>query len=332
VKPHPLPPSLRPPPDQIKEISNMRIAVVGATGRVGARLTQNLLAKGHSVKVLSRGGPALDALVAKGAEPFPGSFDTGDGALGKFFADADAAFLMVKTLWQAEDFHGHYPTVALRFFDALRDSPVKLAVSLTAMGSEVSGNTGHFQGFHVLDQVLNRLRDIRLVHLQGGWFMEDLSRWADAIAQHGTIGWSLAPDVKSPWVAIQDIADVAAKEFDAPTDSHRSVRQLGFDYTMPEIAAIVGRALGSEVNYRYVRNDRELETVFRERFGSLDRWVYDYNTLAALNEGRVKFRDDRSALRTTMDDFARDTLKPLVEKARSDGVKPETFLTWMARG
>ena len=101
----------------------MRIAVVGATGRVGAKLTENFLAKGHSVKALSRGGAALDALVAKGAEPFFGSFDTGDGELGKFFADVDAAFLMVKTVWQAEDFHGHYPTVALRLFDALRDSP-----------------------------------------------------------------------------------------------------------------------------------------------------------------------------------------------------------------
>lgn len=310
----------------------MRIAVVGATGRVGARLTENLLAKGHSVKALSRGGAALDALVAKGAEPFPGSFDTGDGELGKFFEDVDAAFLMVKTIWQAEDFHGHYPTVALRFFDALRDSPVKFAVSLTAMGSELSGNTGHFQGFHILDQILDRLRDCKLVHLQGGWFMEDLSRWADAIAQHGGIGWSLDPKVKSPWVAIQDIADLAAKEFDTPTDQRRSVKQLGIDYTMPEIAAIVGRALGSEVNYRFVKNDRELETVFRERFGSLDRWVYDYNTLAALNDGRVKFRDGRPALRTTMDEFARNTLRPLIEKARTDGVKPESFLTWMSRG
>lgn len=162
--------------------------------------------------------------------------------------------------------------------------------------------------------------------------MEDLSRWADAIAQHGSIGWSLAPNVKTPWVAIQDIADLAAKEFDTPTDRHRSVKQLGIDYTMTEIAAIIGQALGSEVNYRFVRNDHELETIFRERFGTLDRWVYDYNTLAALNDGRVKFRDGRPAMRTTMEEFAKDILRPLIEKARTDGVKPETFLTWLSQG
>jgi uncharacterized protein YbjT (DUF2867 family) len=309
----------------------MRIAVVGATGRIGARLSENLLAKGHSVKALSRGGAALDALVAKGAERFLGSFDTDDGELGRFFEDADAAFLMVKTLWGAEDFHGHYPTVALRFFDALRDSPVKFAVSLTAMGSEVSGNTGHFQGFHILDQILNRLRDINLVHLQGGWFMEDLGRWADAIAQHDRIGFTLAPDIKAPWVSIQDLADFAAKEFDTPIDQHRTVKQLGIDYTMTEIAAIIGRALGREVDYRFVDpSDRQVETVFRERFGTLDRWVYDKNTAAALNDGRIKFRDDRPALPTTMGDFVEGTLRPLIEKARTDGVKAENFLTWMS--
>lgn len=311
----------------------MRIAVVGATGRIGAKLTENLLAKGHSVKALSRGGPALDALVAKGAEPFLGSFDTGAGELDTFFEDADAAFLMVKTLWGSEDFHGHYPTVALRFFDALRDSPVKLAVNLTGMGSEVSGNTGHFQGFHILDQILNRLRDIKLVHLQGGWFMQDLSGWIDSIAHHDKIGWSLDPNVKSPWVAIQDIADLAAKEFDTPTDQHRSVKQLGIDYTMTEIAVIISRALGREVDYRFIdRGDREVETVFRERFGTLGRWVYDNDTLAALNDGRVAFRDDRPALRTTMEEFVNGSLRPLIEKARADGVKPETFLSWSSKG
>lgn len=310
----------------------MRIAVVGATGRIGAKLTENLLAKGHSVKALSRGGPALDALVAKGAEPFLGSFDTGAGDLGRFFEDADAAFLMVKTIWDGDDLHGHYPTVALRFFDALRDSPVKLAVSLTGMGSEVSGNTGHFQPFHVLDQILNRLSQIKLVHLQGGWFMENLFAWIDAIAQHDRIGWSLEPNVKTPWVAIHDIADLAAKEFDTPTERHRSVKEMGVDYTMIEIAAMIGRALGREVDYRFIdRNDRQVETVFRERFGTIGRWAYDNDTLAALNDGRVKFHENRADLRTTMEAFVRDTLKPLIEKAREDGVKLETFQTWSSQ-
>jgi hypothetical protein len=110
------------------------------------------------------------------------------------------------------------------------------------------------------------------------------------------------------------------------------VKQLGIDYTMTEITAIVGRALDRDVDYRFVdMGDREAETVFRERFGTLERWVYDKATMAALNDGRVRSRDDRPALRTTMEEFVRDTLASLVEKARTDGVKPETFLTWSSQ-
>lgn len=123
----------------------MRIAVVGATGRIGAALARKLLSAGHQVKALSRGGPALDRLASVGAEPFIGSFDTGAGELDKFFRDVEAAFLMVKTDWN--DLHGHYPLVARRFVDALNGSSVKLAVSLSAIGSEVKGETGHFEGF-----------------------------------------------------------------------------------------------------------------------------------------------------------------------------------------
>ncbi len=88
---------------------------------VGAQLTRKLLSAGHQVKALSRGGPALEALAEIGAEPFLGSFDTGAGELDKFFQDADAAFLMVKTDWN--NLEGHYPVVAQRFVDALGNSP-----------------------------------------------------------------------------------------------------------------------------------------------------------------------------------------------------------------
>ncbi|MFC0407019.1 NmrA family NAD(P)-binding protein [Roseomonas elaeocarpi] len=309
----------------------MRIAVVGATGRIGARLTRTLLGAGHQVKALSRGGPALDALVRMGAEPLLGSFDTGAGELDRFFQDADAAFLMVKTDWN--NIHGHYPEVALRFFDALRGSPVRLAVSLTAMGAEVRGSTGHFQPFYQLEQVLNRLQTMDLVHLRAGWFMENLFMWTDAIAKHGRIGWSLDPDVKTPWVATEDIADLAARELTHPTGQHRMVRELGMDFTMSEMANIIGTEIGRPVEYRFVdRRRREIEAEFLRRFGTSERWLDDSQTLDALNDGRVRFHDDRSSLPTTMEAFVRDVWKPhYLAAITREQHAPENFVTWSAR-
>ncbi|MFT8243518.1 NmrA family NAD(P)-binding protein [Roseomonas sp. BN140053] len=309
----------------------MRIAVVGATGRIGAKLTRSLLDAGHQVRALSRGGPALDALVEIGAEPFIGSFDAGTGNLDHFFQDADAAFLMVKTDWN--NIHGHYSEVALRFFDALRHSPVKHAVSLTAMGSEVRGSTGHFQPFYQLDQILNRLSDIDLVHLQAGWFMENLFGFIDAVVEHGRIAWSLGPDVETPWVATDDIADFAVGQLLNPTGQHRIVHELGADYSMSKIADIMTQEIGHPVDYRFIdRNRPEVEQGFLQRFGSLERWLDDTQTLEALNDGRVRFHDDRPAMPTTMKAFMRTSFMPRYSKATTQrSNRPEQFFEWTAR-
>lgn len=309
----------------------MRISVVGATGRIGATLTRTLLAAGHQVRALSRGGPGLDALVEAGAEPFLGSFDTGAGDLGGFFQDADAAFLMVKTDWS--NIHGHYPAVAQRFVDALRNSPVRLAVSLTAMGSEVSGSTGHFESFYTLDRTLNQLDAIDLVHLRAGWFMENMLFFTDAVARHGRIGWSLDPGVTLPWVATQDIAGLAARELTDPAGGHRVIREVGSeDLTMPEVAAIIGREIGRPVEYRLVdRTRKDVEATYLERFGTAETWLDDSQTLDALNDRRVRFHGSRSPLPTRMESFIKDVWKPAYLRSVAGTQATETFHTWCSR-
>lgn len=306
----------------------MRIAVVGATGRIGAKLTRTLLGSGHQVKALSRGGPALDALAKLGAEPVIGSFDTGAGDLGAFFRDADAAFLMVKTDWN--NIEGHYPMVARRFVDALAGSPVKLAVSLSAIGSEVDGKTGHFECFHHLDQALNQLDHIDLVHLRAAWFMENTLAWAASVARHGRFAWWLKPDVKTSWVATEDIADLAAKELLQPTGEHRVIREVGSeDLTLSELAALMGREIGRPVEYRFIDRRREdVEAEFLKRFGTPEQWQDDNLTADAINNGVVRFHGRRAPLPTMMEAFIGNVWKPRYDEAVAKGDQPETFVSW----
>ncbi len=313
----------------------MRIAVVGATGRIGAKLTRTLLGAGHHVKALSRGGPALDALVALGAEPFLGSFDIGAGNLDRFFQGADAAFLMVKTDWN--NIEGHYPTVAQRFVDALRHSPVKLAVSLSALGSDVKGKTGHSESFYHLDEKLNELNNIDLVHLRAAWFMENTMAWTASVARHGRIAWFYEPDLRMPWVATDDIADLAAEELTNPTGEHRVIREVGSeDLTMTELAAIIGKEIGRPVAYRCIdRKRKDVEAEFLKRFGTPDRWLDDSLTAEAYNNGVVRFYGEgppmRPQLPTKMENFIRDVWKPAYLRSAAQETEPETFYTWMAK-
>ena len=313
----------------------MRIAIVGATGRIGTRLTEILLKAGHQVRALSRGGPALDALAKMGAEPAIGSFETGAGDLDKFFQDADAAFLMVKTDWN--NIHGHYPVVAQRFVDALYRSPVKLVVSLSAFGAEVEGKAGHSECFHILEEKLNELSHVDLVHLRTAWFMENTAAWTDSVARYGRIAWFYNPDLRMPWVATDDIADLAAKELTHPTGEHRVIREVGSeDLTMTELAAIISKEIGQPVEYRCIDRKREdIKAEFLKRFGTLDRWLDDSQSAEGLNNGVVGFHGEGPPLRPQlpikMEAFIRDVWKPRYLHAVSDKKEPETFYTWSAK-
>ncbi|MBP2551753.1 uncharacterized protein YbjT (DUF2867 family) [Neorhizobium galegae] len=313
----------------------MKIAVVGATGRIGAKLTRMLLSEGHQVRALSRGGSALDELVSLGAEPFIGSFDNGTGELNAFFRDMDAAFLMVKTDWN--NIEGHYRAVAQRFVDALKTSDVKHVLSLTSMGSEVEAKTGHFESFHQLETKLNELTSIDLVHLRAAWFMENTFAWIRPIARYGRIGWSCLPDVKMPWVAIDDIAELAARELTHPRGQHRVALEVGSqDVSMHDLVAIIGAEIGKPVAYRVIDIRREeVKTVFLVRFGTPERWQDDVLTADAMNSGLVTFHgqhEGRPHLPTTMEAFIRNVWKPSYHaNAAPLEDEPETFALWCAK-
>ena len=163
--------------------------------------------------------------------------------------------------------------------------------------------------------------------------MENLLAWTGAVARHGRIGWSLNPDVKTPWVATHDIADLAAKELNNPTGERRVIREVGSeDLTMPEVAAIISREIGRPVEYRFVdRKRKDVEAEYLKRFGTPERWLDDNQTLDALNDGLVRFHGDRRPLPTTMETFIRDVWKPRYLESIADEHEPETFQTWSSK-
>ncbi len=309
----------------------MKIAVVGATGNIGAPLVRRLLEAGHRVRALSRGGPKLDALVKLGAEPFIGSFDEGTENLRDVFRGMDAAYTMVKTDWNNP--HGHYPAVAARLADALYGSSVRHVVNLGSFGGDVKAGTGHFVGFYNLELILNELADIRIAHHRGGYFMENVMFWTSAIARHGKVAWYVRPEIALPLVATADIAQAAAHELLNPSDDARVVRELGAeDLTTPAIVAVMARASGRPLEAVTVPTDRPgLREEFVRRFGTADRFVYDVESYAAINAGIVKFHTERPPLPTKFADFAHDTWRPVYAKAIADPAsQPANYRTWLA--
>jgi uncharacterized protein YbjT (DUF2867 family) len=313
----------------------MKIAVVGATGNIGARLCRKLLVSGHQVRALSRGGRGLDELVKLGAEPFLGSFDTGTSNVGAFFSDADAAFTMVKS-----DFSNlrHYRTVAPRLAEALQGSSVGLVINLSAYGAELGEGAAHFSEFYRLEQALNRISGVRMVHLRAGWFMENHYADVDSIARYGRMASLLRPDLKIPFVATRDIADVAAREFLNPVSAVHTVREVrgSEDLSMSEAAALISSEIGRPVEAICIDPDKPgLKEEYLRRFGTAELWEHRLLTYATMNAGRVRFHEPRSPANsqpTRFGEFLRTNWRPVHEQAVAHrDSRPETFETWVCQ-
>jgi uncharacterized protein YbjT (DUF2867 family) len=308
----------------------MKIAVVGATGNIGSQLCHRLLEAGHQVRALSRGGPQLDRLVELGAEPFIGSFDEGTFDGPAFFNGADAAFTMVKTDWS--NLHGHYSKVAERLAKALDGSSVDLVVNLSSFGGDQKEGTGHFVGFHQLEQILDRRKEIRMVHLRGGYFMANMLAWVDSVARHSRIAWYFGPDTTVPLVETRDIATVAAAQFLSPTEAAHTICEVGAEErTMREVAAIIGREIGRPVEATTISSERaDVRERFISQFGTEEKWDYDVKTYRAIDDGRVRFHTRRGPLPTSFEQFVRDTWKPAYDKALTDHhTRPQDFASWL---
>jgi uncharacterized protein YbjT (DUF2867 family) len=311
----------------------MRIAVVGATGNIGLRLCRRLVAGGHHVRALSRGGRSFDELVKLGAEPFIGSFDDGSGNLSAAFQGMDAAFTMVRTDWTNLY---HYRQVAARLADALHASTLSLVVNLSAYGAEIGEGVGHFTDFWRLEQTLNQVIGKRKVHLRAGWFMENYYGHLDSIARYGMIATMLRPDLRIPHVSTCDIADVAAREFIHPVTEELTVRELrgSEDLSQAEAACLVSRELGQRVEAACIDPSQEgLKGEFVRRFGTAELWEHRLITYKAMNDGRIRFhesRTPRNSQPTRLQDFLRIVWRPLYDDAvTTRHSRPETFATWV---
>ena len=285
------------------------VVICGATGNVGSKVAETLLAAGESVRVVGRERVRLGPLAGKGAEPFPG--DIGDGAfLEKAFAGARGAFIMIPPKYDAENVRDYQRQVADALVSALARAGVPRIVTLSSIGAHLPGGTGPVLGLHELESKLDRLRDAGVVHLRPAYFMENHLWSIPAIRAHGINGSPIRPDASIPMVATKDIADAAARLLDSGTFSGHSVRYLlgPRDMTMSEATRILGEAVGNpglkyvqfpEVEARKAMTGMGMSESVVEAMLEMQR---------GFNAGKIRptrERDELSMTPTSLEEFAR---------------------------
>src|SRR5713226_10041868 len=119
--------------------------ILGATGNTGSVISNSLLMKGEKVRVVGRDATRLQRFVRKGAEAFTANVSDA-AALGKAFAGARAAYLMLPPSMTSQDYRADQERESDAIAKAVKESGLRYAVHLSSYGAHVPEGPGRMPG------------------------------------------------------------------------------------------------------------------------------------------------------------------------------------------
>jgi uncharacterized protein YbjT (DUF2867 family) len=229
------------------------IAITGATGNTGRIAVEALLAGGEKVRAIGRDAKKLAPLAQKGAEAFVGKAED-PAQMSKAFEGASAVYLLIPQSAD-DDYRAYQDSVSDAYWKAITSARVPYVVTLSSLGAQHPDKTGPIVGLYHLEQKMNSVPGLNVLHLRPGPFMENLFMGMVPLRTMGFLPGGTDSDLPVPMIAAKDIGEYAAKRLHARDFSGSSVQELfgPRDVTMKETAKIVGEAIGKpKLSYMHV--------------------------------------------------------------------------------
>jgi uncharacterized protein YbjT (DUF2867 family) len=300
---------------------NAMLVVTGATGHTGKIVAKALLTKGEKVRVIGRNADRLKEFAGAGAEPF--TADISDAAsAAKAFAGAKAAFVMIPPNPSSPDVLAFQKRVTDAIVSGLRSAGVTHAVVLSSIGADKPDKTGPVVGLRYLEERLNAVDGLNLLHLRAGYFMENTLAQAGIIRTAGMVVGPLRADLKLPMIATRDIGAAAADALLSLNFRQKQTHELlgQRDISYDEVTKIIGKAVGKP-NLRYTQApDEQVRAAFIQLGMSLNMAESLLEMSGSLNSGYMRALEPRSAQNTTptsYEAFVDAELVPLYEEKRA---------------
>lgn len=294
------------------------IAITGATGNTGAPVAEALLAKGEKVRVIGRDAAKLERFASKGAEAFTGNVENAE-EMTRAFEGADAVYLLIPLALDREDFREYQARIEDAYAAAVQKTGVKFAVLLSSIGASHAAGVGPIVGLHNLEQRLNSIGGLNVLHLRPANFMENLLLSLEGVRMMNVLPGSAPSDAAIPMIATHDIGNYVAMRLAARDFSGHSTQELlgPRDYTMRDCAAIVGRAIGKP-NLAYVQMPFMLLESALASMGLpkssaalvVEMWKGANDGLLAPEETR----SEKNTTPTTLEQFAEEVFAPAFQR------------------
>lgn len=186
-----------------------KIVILGATGTVGSKISENLLKEGHRVTVIARHAERLERFRSMGAEIIAGDVNDVE-ILTSAFRNADSAFVLMVDNVKAENTRAYQRQVTSKLIEAIEKSGIKYIVNMSSVGSHMHEGNGIMGGTAEQEVRLNQLNDVNVLHIRSAYFMENFLRTIPVVKKMGINGTAADGDHAIPMVATKDVAKIAA--------------------------------------------------------------------------------------------------------------------------
>jgi uncharacterized protein YbjT (DUF2867 family) len=288
--------------------------VTGASGNVGKIVAERLLARGKRVRVIGREASRLEAHAMQGAEVRVGSLEDA-GFLTKAFEGATAVFAMIPPNVLASDVRAYQNRITEAIATGAEKAGLKYMVTLSSVGADRPEGGGPVNGSYDMEQRLNRIPNLSVLHLRPGYFMDNLLISIGMIKSMNINGSAMLPDVAIPVIAARDIGEVAARRLAALDFQGSSFLDLRGprDLTQAEMTRVAGAAIGKpDLTYvAFPYEDAYKGMVGMGMSADMARLFIELNK--GFNDGSVKPTQPRSAETTgptTIEEFVRTVFAP----------------------
>lgn len=278
--------------------------VLGANGHTGSRVANTLLTRGQKVRVVGRSAEHLKTLASEGAEIFVA--DATDAPnLAKAFQGAAAAFVLIPPDMTSHDYRGFQDRVSDAIAAGIENAKVKYVVSLSSFGADKSSGTGPVVGLYNMEQRLNQIEHLHVLHLRAGYFMENTLPQVMAIQHMGSTIGPVRPTLTLPMIATRDVGAAAGDALLKLEFRGKNTRELqgqrDLDYV--EASSIIGKAIGkNSLGYRQgpaeQMRDAMMQAGMSANFAGLI-----LEMTGALDSGHMKMLEPRSAANSTPTSF-----------------------------
>ncbi|HET6612511.1 MAG TPA: NmrA family NAD(P)-binding protein [Kofleriaceae bacterium] len=292
----------------------MTIAITTPTGNIGRRVTERLLQAGADVTLLVRDPAKVADFAARGAKVVATSLDDRAAVL-RATEGASSLFWVTPPNVTSNDYLGWQRQLAEIARAAVEKNRIGRVVQLSSAGAQHESGTGPVAGLFHLEQALASTA-AHVVFLRAGHFMENNLAQLDAIRGPGQIFSPVAGSVRTPMVATRDIGDVAATLLLDGNFEGKRVRGVHgpADLTFDEAAAAIGEGIGKRVTHVTVPAAAVKANLVAAGASEnvVDLLLEMFAALASGHMDAAEARTAETTTPTTLTEFARDTIKPLL--------------------